>query len=153
VLSDQSAVVVGRFQGTVVVTLHGDLDANDAWGLSGVLCDLIDGQGNLAVVVDVRDIGAIDDSAVHTLAVAADTIAARGGELRLGGPSGLVFDALTLAGLAGLISIPFEQAHRPWSPRQPNASALRTTAIEAHPARGFRHRGDGEGDVPVCDTY
>jgi anti-anti-sigma factor len=140
-------VVVGRFRGTVVVTLHGDLEVNGAGGLSGVLCDLIDGQGNLAVIVDVRDIDTIDDSTVHTLAVAADTIAARGGELRLGGPSGLTFDALTRAGLAALISIPFEQALRPWSPERPNAAALRRAAIAAHPTRGALFRRDGEEDV------
>lgn len=108
----RGSLVVGRFQGTVTVTLHGDLALTASTGLGKVLGDLIDGQGNLAVAVDLRDVGRIDAAGVDVLARAGEKIAARGGELRLGGPTNAVFAALALAGLAGLVSIPSERRQR-----------------------------------------
>lgn len=102
-----STVVVGRYGGAVVVTLHGDIDQAASVRLAGVLGDIIDGQGNLAVVVDLHDVGWIDSAGVDVLAAAAASIASRGGELLLGGPTGVVFDAITGAGLS-----PIEQEHR-----------------------------------------
>lgn len=136
------SVAVGRYLGTVIVTIHGDLDHSASGGLAWVLRDLIDGQGNLAVVVDLRDVCQIDGPGVEILGSAAARIAVRGGELRLGGPTGDVGDSLALAGLARLISIPFEQAYRPWLLGRQRASALRQATINAHPAGLDRyHRG------------
>lgn len=47
-------VVVGRYQGTVVVTVHGELDPPKVSHLRLLLSDLIDGQGNVSVVVDLQ---------------------------------------------------------------------------------------------------
>lgn len=137
------SVVVGRFLGTVVVTLHGHLDVAASVRMAGVLHDLIEGQGNLAVVVDLRDLHGIAGSGVDVLAAAAGTIAKRGGELRLGGPTGIVFDALRLA---GLVSIPFEHAHRSWSPGRRSASAHRA-AMARHPAGCGRYGHDNGAGV------
>src|SRR4051794_4742841 len=48
-----STLVIGRALGTVVVTVGGDLDATAIDRLERVLTDLIDGQGNLAVAIDL----------------------------------------------------------------------------------------------------
>ncbi|MDQ6617372.1 MAG: hypothetical protein M3083_22150 [Actinomycetota bacterium] len=47
------SMVVGRALGTVVVTVHGDVDRLGGEFLDAVLADLIDDQGNLAVEVDL----------------------------------------------------------------------------------------------------
>lgn len=47
------SLAIGRAQGTVMVTVDGDLDAAGMDGLERVLTDLIHGQGNLAVAVDL----------------------------------------------------------------------------------------------------
>ena len=50
-----NGVVVGRYQGTVIVTVHGELDPSKVAHLRLLLTDLIDGQGNVSVVVDLQD--------------------------------------------------------------------------------------------------
>jgi hypothetical protein len=47
------AVAIGRGQGSVVVTVEGELDLAGCRMLEGVLTDLIQGQGNLTVSVDL----------------------------------------------------------------------------------------------------
>lgn len=136
------SVAIGRFGGTIVVTLHGDLDRSRSATLASTLHDLIDGQGNLAVVVDLRDVGRIDVSGVDVLGSAADHIGRRGGELRLGGPSGVVFDALVLSGLARFIDVPFEREHRPWLAERRPARAPRQSGMNSHPAGNARFHGE-----------
>ena len=53
--SSARSIVIGRFRGTVVVTVHGDLGPTRAAHLGLMLTDLIDGQGNLSLVVDLHD--------------------------------------------------------------------------------------------------
>lgn len=50
-----TGVVVGRYQGTVMVTVHGELDPQKVAHLRLLLTDLIDGQGNVSVIVDLQD--------------------------------------------------------------------------------------------------
>ena len=50
-----NGVVVGRYKGTVMVTVHGELDPPKVSHLRLLLIDLIDDQGNVSVVVDLRD--------------------------------------------------------------------------------------------------
>ena len=50
-----TGVVVGRYQGTVMVTVHGELDPPKVAHLRLLLTDLIDDQGNVSVVVDLQD--------------------------------------------------------------------------------------------------
>ena len=128
------SIVIGRFQGTVVVTLHGALDASLSAGLGSVLQDLIDGQGNLAIVVDLRDVDRADCSGVHVLGAAADRIEARGGQLRLSGPVSGVFDALALSGLTRLVDAGFEEERRPRSLERPGRSDVRQRSMSSHPA-------------------
>ncbi|MGI8776293.1 MAG: STAS domain-containing protein [Acidimicrobiales bacterium] len=62
------SMAIGRALGTVVVTAHGDLDDAGAANLERVLDDLIDGQGNLHVVVDLHDVGAVGPSGLSMFA-------------------------------------------------------------------------------------
>jgi anti-anti-sigma regulatory factor len=57
------SLVVGRALGTVVVTVDGDLDLEGCGLLTRLLHDLIDGQGNLAVAVDLGRAEAEADAA------------------------------------------------------------------------------------------
>lgn len=50
-----AGVVVGRYQGTVMVTVHGELDPPKLAHLRLLLTDLVEGQGNVSVIVDLQD--------------------------------------------------------------------------------------------------
>ena len=77
------SLAVGRAMGTVVVTLHGTIDAAGAAVLRSVLRDLIDEQGNLDVVVDLRRVVIADADADAVFGQAFDWAARHGGRLRL----------------------------------------------------------------------
>ena len=105
-------LVVGRDLGAVVVTLHGALDSATCAALGDVLGDLIDGQGNLFVVVDLLRVDIAQTQALGVLVAARRAVEGRGGRLLLvarsdGG------DALRAAGLADLIEVHRERRHHP----------------------------------------
>src|SRR5437763_820742 len=62
---------ISRDQGTVVIGVHGDLDGPGARHLRSVLDDIIDGQGNMAVVVDLHDVCITEPSGLSVFAAAA----------------------------------------------------------------------------------
>lgn len=76
---------VAREHGAVVVTVHGDLDLAGASRLGTVLGDLVDDQGNMNVVVDLRDVGEVDMAAAGVFPAAATVARHHGGRLRLRG--------------------------------------------------------------------
>lgn len=76
-------IVVGRFQGTVVVTVHGEVDPIREARLGHILADLIDGQGNLSLVVDLHDATISDDERATMFADAVGRAARRGGTVTL----------------------------------------------------------------------
>lgn len=94
------SVVISRAMGTVVVFAHGVLDPDSSRVLADTLRDLIDHQGNLAVVVDLRDLAVADPVCLGVLAAAAASAGRRGGELTVADPSKAVAQALTLAGVS-----------------------------------------------------
>ncbi len=99
-------VAVSRDRGTVVVTVHGYLDLAGAQHLDAVLADLIDGQGNLAVVIDLHDAGDAGMSVfvVSVFAGAAKCASRRGATLSLRGPPPQVHQALQLLCIEGLVA-------------------------------------------------
>ena len=97
--SASSSIVIGRYQGTVLVTVHGELDIARAAHLGRVLADLIDGQGNLSVVVDLHDATAVDADSLSVFAEAAERAHRRGGTMRLSEPPAALHRALELRGL------------------------------------------------------
>lgn len=98
-----SGIVIGRYLGTVVVTVHGELEPAQAADLHHALTDLIEGQGNLCVVVDLRDATAADATQVDGVADVAERADRRGGVMVFSEPPELVVEALGARGLGHLV--------------------------------------------------
>jgi anti-anti-sigma factor len=92
-------IVIGRQLGTVVVTVHGELDMARAANLGTILADLIDGQGNLSVVVDLHDATTNEPDSLLVFTDAAERARRRGGTVRLNEPHPTLGEALQLRGL------------------------------------------------------
>jgi anti-anti-sigma factor len=88
------SIHVRRDLGAIIVTVLGELDAFGAARLEAELGDLIDGQGNMTVVVDLRRTASVDPAGLGALAAAAELVGRRAGQLTLSGASDEVFDAM-----------------------------------------------------------
>ena len=97
--SSARSIVIGRYRGTVVVTVHGDLGPTRAAHLGNMLTDLIDGQGNLSVIVDLHDVTATDAASVSVFADAAERAGRHGGVITLSQPPEILHEALRQRGL------------------------------------------------------
>lgn len=97
-LIDQPSITVARSAGTVVVTVLGELDAERSKHLGGILADLIDGQGNLSILVDLHAASARDPDCLWMLTEAAERAHRRGGTMRLDAAAELT-SVLQLRGL------------------------------------------------------
>lgn len=91
------AFAVGRLGAAVVVSLRGELTGSAVAQLADVLDDLICGQGNLTVVVDLREVSGVDPTALVVFSAAACWASRRGGTFRLERPSPSVRSALAAA--------------------------------------------------------
>lgn len=96
-------IVIGRYRGTVVVTVRGDLDLARAAYLGPVLTDLIDGQGNLSLIVDLHDATATDAEHLLVFRDAAEQARRRGGAMTISEPPPALHDALRQWGLHHLV--------------------------------------------------
>ena len=74
---------IGRTGGTVIVTIHGQIDAGDWAQVDAVLQDLIDAQGNLDVILDLGEVASLQRAAVPLIVSAAHQAHRHGGRLRL----------------------------------------------------------------------
>ena len=81
------SVTVTREMGTVVATLEGRLDEESSSAVAGVLWDLVVGQGNLSVAVDVRRLSFCDPSLTAVCTVLEREAARMGGTLTVVAPS------------------------------------------------------------------
>ena len=82
-LGARAGFSVSRSGGTVVVTIRGEVGADD-WSLvDAVLWDLIDAQGNLDVVLDLCEVVHLERTAVPLIVDAARQAHRHGGHLRL----------------------------------------------------------------------
>ncbi len=102
--SAHSSIAIGRALGTVVVTVHGELDTAGTTYLGRILADLIDFQGNLSVVVDLHDTIATDADPVGVFVEAAERARRRSAALTLHKPPAALYEALRLQGLDDLVS-------------------------------------------------
>ena len=93
------SVVIGRRLGTVMVTVHGEVDTPRANRLGHILADLIDGQGNLSLVVDLHDATAADADSLSVFVEAAERARRRGGTVTLAEAPADLGAALQLRGL------------------------------------------------------
>ncbi|MDQ1355710.1 MAG: hypothetical protein QOG44_83 [Acidimicrobiaceae bacterium] len=97
-------LVVTATPETVIVRVDAELDLSASVRLGAILTDLIIGQGNLAVAVDLRGLRQLDPAALEVFGVAAAAVEARGGTLTVRGlPLGSV-GAFTARGLGRLIA-------------------------------------------------
>lgn len=76
---------VSRGSDGVLVTVDCDLDLASSIRLGATLGDLIDGQGNLAVAVDLHRVAHVDQRALGVFATAARLASCRGGSLTVTG--------------------------------------------------------------------
>ena len=97
--TDLPSIAVARSAGTVVVTVRGELDAVKSQHLGGILADLIDGQGNMSVLVDLHEASARDPDCLWMLTEAAERAHRRGATMRLQAAPAEVTSALQLRGL------------------------------------------------------
>jgi anti-anti-sigma factor len=151
--SGELAIAIGRSLGTVVVTLVGSLDTVAATRLAATLSDLIDGQGNLAVEVDLGALHRVAPSGVQVISAAAFDLERRGGRLSLRKARDDVLRALELAGLARFVGSPLEEPERkadPHSAGGPLSHLQDSRARAAHPALGGRQGNlqGGRNDRP-----
>ncbi len=92
------SITVARSAGTVVVTVRGELDAERSQHLGGILADLIDGQGNRSILVDLHEASTTDPDCLWMLTEAAERAHRRGATMRLD-VGAEVTSALQLRGL------------------------------------------------------
>lgn len=96
-----ASVVIGRRQEAVFVTVRGELGPFDAQQLDRMLADLIDGQGNKSLTVDLRDATPSDDEGLTALVIAsaAQRAQRRGAVLAISHPPEPIQKALRAYGL------------------------------------------------------
>ncbi len=99
------SLAFSRARGQVVVDIYGALDAGNADELKDRLVDVIEGQGNRQLVVDLARTTLIDSTGLLVLVDALKRIQRTGGELVLSGPTSQVARALAAAGLDKVFTI------------------------------------------------
>lgn len=116
------AVAIARAQATVVLTLVGVVDASGAEWLEHLLVDLVDGQGNRSIAVDLCHVEAVDGTVLALLVSVSDLVLRRGGRLVLRDPSVAVLEGLDRAGWVVL-----SRSARAVGPRSPPDRCLSET--------------------------
>lgn len=96
-------LVIWRAEDAVVVALRTDLDRHACEILGPVLTDLIEGQGNLVVLLDMRATRMVESEALGILRLASEQAGRRGGTFGVARPSADARWALDKAGLGELI--------------------------------------------------
>lgn len=114
------SLVVGRGLGTVVVTVDGELDVPGCERLRGVLSDLIEGQGNRAVAVDLTK-AIVEPNALDVFIEAAHQSRRQGTKFILNEPPTDTQEALHSAGFDNLIDI---------LPRRPSGGQVPTEGTD-----------------------
>lgn len=115
-------LAISRTLGDVVVTVEGEVGARTSGMLGAALLDLIEGQGNLFVVVDLRGAVLAGPSGLDVLAAAKRSMEGRNGQFLLSAPSHDIRKALLAAGLADVIEAHPERRHHPSTGRIPPLS-------------------------------
>jgi anti-sigma B factor antagonist len=98
-------VSIARTLGTVVVRVTGELDATTAPDLRAALTDLIEGQGNLSVVLDASDLWFVDSAGLGVLIGAARRLHAVGGDFTISAPKPAITKVLEVTGADALFTI------------------------------------------------
>lgn len=101
---DGFSLLVGRTSGTVVVTVDGELNVAGCDALEGVLTDLIEGQGNLTVEVDLGA-AIVEPEALLVFITAARRARRHGAKFILKEPPAHAHEALASADLDDILKI------------------------------------------------
>lgn len=99
------SLVFGRSFGRVIVEVNGPLDARTAGQLRHRLTDLIDGQGNRHLVLDLRGTTLVDGAGLSVLVYAHRRVEMNAGQLVMSGASPEVRRVLEEAGLDKVFSL------------------------------------------------
>jgi anti-anti-sigma factor len=134
------AIAIGRSLGTVVVRLVGPMDALAATRLAATLDDLIDGQGNLGVAVDLTAVRRIAPSGLQVLSAAASDLERRGGRLSLRGSHNGMVNALQRAGLGRFVVAPAGRSVSHLANRRAMASHPAGRGSQGNPQGGWNDR-------------
>lgn len=98
-----------RLGSRVVVMLHGELDLATAPHLRETLADLIDGQGNLSMIIDLANLAFIDCSGLAVLVGALRRMRDRGGEIALRDPNPTASKLFAITGIDKAFPIEFSR--------------------------------------------
>lgn len=105
------ALTFGRAMGRVVVTVEGALDVNTAPEFGHRLLDLIEGQGNRQLVLELQGMTSIDRAGVAVLVDTLKRLQRNAGTLLLSGPPPHVVETLVALGVDRAFAISPAWAH------------------------------------------
>ena len=94
-----------RQEGTIVVRIVGEVDLASAPDLREALIELIDGQGNLFVQLDLEHLSFIDSTGIGVLVRALRSVRQKGGDLTLINCRPSTLRILEIAGLTGIFGV------------------------------------------------
>lgn len=147
VRSAHFSLAISRALGSVVVAVHGNLDVPGTRHLGSVLADIIDGQGNLAVIIDLHDATALDARDLSVLATAAERAGRKGVTVTLADPPDELHEPLALLGLARLVHIAHHERRRP----SPSAGSVGPAADAEWPWPPDAKASPSAGSRPASD--
>lgn len=101
-LGSELSIAVGRTLGTVVVTVEGELTGDGCRLLERLLVDLIEGQGNLAVAIDLAR-ATVEPEALVLFISAARRASRRGSKVILKALPSDASEAMRSGGLSQLV--------------------------------------------------
>ena len=79
--ADTARLRVARDGGVVRVTWRGEMTGGDQRAFRAIVTDLVDGQGNLNVAIELADMVTVDVRLLDMLVEIEQRVAARGGQL------------------------------------------------------------------------
>ena len=89
---------------SVTVAVRGDVDGASSPVLRGLLLDIVDGQGNLSVALDLSEMTFIDSAGLALLLEMHGRAVERGGTFVLRNPRPSTTKVFEMVGLAGMLS-------------------------------------------------
>lgn len=90
---------------TVIVRVVGEVDVSSAPELREALAELIDGQGNLSLRLDMEQLTFLDSTGVGVLVGALRAVRRRGGDLTLDNCRSRTMRILDIAGLSEIFGV------------------------------------------------
>ena len=99
------ALDFSRHGRSVTVAVSGEVDGSSSAVLRGLLLDIVDGQGNLSVALDLSEMTFIDSAGLSLLLEMHGRAVERGGTFVLRNPRPSTARCLEIAGMSGILTI------------------------------------------------